>query len=91
MSAREIIELAMNNSGLDNVQEQDAQDVIEALTAAGYRIVPPGGFDRNTLEEAAKVAEAAEMRVLDDSGGMKPIWGRHLIAKAIRALGEDGR
>ena len=67
-----------------------AERAIEALTAAGYRILGPDELDDVTLEKAAEAAENASMRV---SYGIlsqerdEPILHRTVIASLIRALG----
>lgn len=60
----------------------------EALTAAGWRLVGPGEVDAETVERAAEIAEAERRSVLAITAGYTPIWQHQArnIAVAIRTL-----
>lgn len=74
--------------GTDDPQWQDslgcADAAIEALHAAGYRILAPGELDGEALERAAREAE----RLLVFADTTSP--ADKAIATAIRALREGG-
>ena len=75
-----------SRSAIDMPEEEKADAILEALTAAGYRIVK--GLDPETLERAAKEAEARADHHRDYcESGCKCANGWH-IAAAIRSLGE---
>lgn len=100
MSAREIITTAMCDAGLDNVQDDDADYLLTALEAAGYRLLPPGRLDRETIEKCAEVAEGWETHAAGhdyQTSGNGRFWdagtnydqGRVDAAANIRALGAE--
>ncbi|MCC2098657.1 MAG: hypothetical protein KDJ29_17305 [Hyphomicrobiales bacterium] len=83
MSALEIITTAMCDAGLDNVQDDDADYLLTALETAGYRLIPPGQLDLETIEKCA-----AECDRIDNECGMEAgLAGA--CADAIRALGAE--
>lgn len=98
MSAREIIEQATakacgvgNLNGLTVIvgKERELIEVgLRRLEAAGYRLIPPGSLDRETIEKCAALAgEAAKERFADgDPEGAGVIED---LAAAIRALGAE--
>lgn len=67
----------------DYVKRSIVENIALALSEAYER----GQVDMR--ERAAKSAECAEIRVLDDKGGKAPVWGRTLIALTIRSLPID--
>ncbi len=64
-----------------------AQSAIDALQAAGIRLIPEGEYDPVTIEAAAKVAEE-EGKSLPNSIAIPATAGH--IAAAIRALADGG-
>lgn len=99
MSAREIITTAMCDAGLDNVQDDDADYLLNALEAAGYRILPPGQLDRKTIEKCADRLEQIDEGLANTYSSAGSDDRRNDLAcerlgiqraiKAIRALGEE--
>lgn len=63
-----------------------AEEIMSALSKAGYRILGPGEIDAETLERAAQVAEStpAYGDPVEISVGLGPVGER--IATAIRKL-----
>lgn len=56
VSARDVIARAMPQLGGNMLK--DADDILAALTAAGYRILAPGDLDPVTIERCAAVCDA---------------------------------
>lgn len=80
MNARDVLTQAMADAGLDNVRDDDADFVIEALTAAGWRLVGPDEVDPVTVERC--IAE------------MEANWGHVCtpeLRDAIRAIASGGK
>lgn len=68
-TARDVIARALDETGLDCVDDVDATFVIDALHAAGYRILAPGELDWETVERCAfKVKIALENEAYDLQG-----------------------
>lgn len=88
MSAREIIAHIRYKPISDRTVKlgfPTAEAILEALTAAGYRILATGQTDPETLEKAASAAELEP----DKPGVLRGCCGDE-IASAIRALGKEG-
>lgn len=95
MSAREvmakaILDAAMNMGALAHLSSKSFEDKIvdfqiDALAAAGYRILAPGEVDAETVEACAKVADPPLMH----RKGRIGLWRKRRaeIATAIRSLG----
>lgn len=58
-TARDVIARALDETGLDCVDDVDATFVIDALHAAGYRVLGPGELDGETVERCAQAAYVA--------------------------------
>lgn len=84
MSARDLLTRVMADAGLDNVRDDDADFVIEALTAAGWRLVGPDEVDPVTVERCAEIAQ-------DGYFGPEVYSHGQRIAAAIRALASGGK
>lgn len=88
MSAREIVTKAIPCNIIYG-REQAADDILKALTAAGYRILAPGQPDDFTREQAAKIAERQAGLVPPNTKAFKAYRdGAQHSANAIRAMGE---
>ena len=59
MSAREVLSGCLEWE-LGTAANEEADKIIEALTAAGYRILGPGDLDAETVERCAEVARGFE-------------------------------
>lgn len=60
MSARDVIARALCDAGLDNVRDDDAPFIIQALHVAGYRLLAPGQIDDWTRQrDEAHLREVA--------------------------------
>lgn len=98
MSAREIIAQALEDGNFVDVDfsiddASAAEAILEALAAAGYRILAPGELDKETLEAAAKVA-AGGAGVIRKTDADTSVWdvreSLRDVASRIRSLTVDG-
>lgn len=99
MSAREIIAdthftVPIGNASVSGrIGEAWADRVLARLQDAGYRLIPPGSLDRETIEKCAALIEDHD--ILDGSGGqeLRPRKEGNrsglVYAAAIRALGAE--
>lgn len=98
MSAREVIaqtlfEFSGNGQGVDDMLAEIAnaqtETIIDALTAAGYRILGPGELDGGTLKRAAKAqcsGCATDVPINDEGYHQQGSFTFPCHASAIRAL-----
>ena len=92
MSARDVIAAEFGRmhqsvcypTASDGEKEWAGDSILSALTAAGHRIVPPGGLDAVSVERCAQIADSV------DSGCEDP-WDHaaQAIAAALRSLIEE--
>lgn len=96
MSAREvmakaILDVGMNMGALAHLSGRSFEDKIvdfqiDALAAAGYRILAPGELDQESVERCAALAETYEHRTSAWQIDSIP-WFAKGVATAIRSLG----
>lgn len=91
--ARDIIATTYIEGRTTPIGPLGAEAVMAMLTSAGYRIIPPGEFDRVSLEAAAEIAEGYAFATAKiDSWGVRfepnVRTAGSGIATAIRRLAE---
>jgi hypothetical protein len=77
MSARDVIAAKLPTK----LNEAWAEEIITALTAAGYRLIGPGELDRETIERCAQVADRIGNQYWEGSASSASD-----IAAALRSL-----
>ncbi len=93
--ARDIIAKLISGAPFPSKKTFNRVDnALDALAAAGYRILAPGALDKETLEAAAKVADTHVIALKNEDMSQEDWWAHAVangrakrIASAIRVLG----